>query len=370
MDPKPRAVYMLFQSYSEYWPKLAQEHKDNLGVVCNEFLSELIDYAWPKRMREPLRRHFLDPQMKALMDQAQKELDLLMQDMNLEVQPYDPEYEERLKNWHVEVTKDGAKFTEAQEVLEKMLIYYELSAKSFIRNTITQVVERHLLQGMYGIFNSVEILGMTNGTIESIAAENKETRDRRMALKAQKKAIEEAKDICANLAMRKELRMYAEDDLENGEETSEDESPRRSGDRVTRAPSNASLVPPPQPPQRAHRRVSRQPKEETSQAPAQRHPAAEVPEDFYTPSQPSQAPPPPPRPEKVRTEGVGAEAATPTDSPAREHYYPTTSSFPTSGGYTPGEPRLSSPADPRMSAAEAAEYMSRRHQMRKIAGRA
>jgi len=126
MDPKPRAVYMLFQSYSEYWPKLAQEHKDNLGVVCNEFLSELIDYAWPRRMREPLRRYFLDPQMKALMDKAQKELDLLMQDTTLEVQPYDPEYEERLKRWHADVTKDGASYSEAQEVLEKMLIYYEV----------------------------------------------------------------------------------------------------------------------------------------------------------------------------------------------------------------------------------------------------
>jgi GTPase SAR1 family protein len=127
MDPKPRAVYMLFQNYSENWPKLAQEHKDNLGVVCNEFLSELIDYAWPKRMREPLRRHFLDPQMKALMEKAQKELDLLTQDMNLEVQPYDPEYEERLRKWHIESTREGATYSEAQEVLEKMLIYYEVS---------------------------------------------------------------------------------------------------------------------------------------------------------------------------------------------------------------------------------------------------
>lgn len=206
MDPKPRAVYMLFQSYSENWPKLAQEHKDNLGVVCNEFLGELIDYAWPKRMREPLRHHFLDPHMKALMAKAQQELDLLTQDMNLEVQPYDPEYEERLRSWHAKVSQDGATFSEAEEVLEKMLIYYDLAAKTFIRNIITQVVERHLLQGMYSIFNSVEVLGLSNQVIEAIAAENKETRDRRQTLKVQKKAIEEAKEICASLAMRKELR--------------------------------------------------------------------------------------------------------------------------------------------------------------------
>ncbi|KAK4044347.1 P-loop containing nucleoside triphosphate hydrolase protein [Parachaetomium inaequale] len=235
MDPKPRAVYMLFQSYSENWPKLAQEHKDNLGVVCNEFLGELIDYAWPKRMREPLRRHFLEPHMKALMAKAQHELDLLTQDMSLEVQPYDPEYEERLRNWQVRVSEDGATFSEAEEVLEKMLIFYELAAKAFIRNTITQVVERHLLQGMYSIFNSVEVLGMSTEVIEAIAAENKETRDRRQTLRVQKKAIEEAKEICASLAMRKELRAYAEDGTSDAEDTSDEEDTTRVDDMISPA---------------------------------------------------------------------------------------------------------------------------------------
>ena len=71
---------------------------------------------------------------------------------------------------------------------------------------ITQVVERHLLQGLHGIFSWVKINGMKDGTVVAIAAENKATRDKRMALKAKKVAIEEARDICANLAMRKELR--------------------------------------------------------------------------------------------------------------------------------------------------------------------
>ncbi|KAJ4297382.1 hypothetical protein N0V88_004301 [Collariella sp. IMI 366227] len=225
MDPKPRAVYMLFQSYSENWPRLAQEHKDNLGVVCNEFLGELIDYAWPKRMREPLRRHFLEPHMKELMAKAQHELSLLMQDLTLEVQPYDPEYEERLRAWRTKASEGGATFSEAEEVLEKMLIYYELAAKTFIRNIITQVVERHLLQGMYSIFNSIEVLALSTEIIEAIAAENKETRERRQTLKVQKKAIEEAKEICASLAMRKELRAYAEEGADEAEETSEEEDP-------------------------------------------------------------------------------------------------------------------------------------------------
>ncbi|UQC86191.1 dynamin family protein [Colletotrichum lupini] len=348
MDPKPRAVYMLFQSYSENWPKLAQEHKDNLGVVCNEFLSEVIDFAWPQRMREPLRYQFLDVQMKKLLADAQVELEHLTQDMNLEIQPYDPEYEERLRKWQIETTKDGATYTEAQEVCEKMLIFYELAAKTFIRNTITQVVERHLLQGMYSIFNSVEILGMPAETVEAIAAENKETRDRRMTLKTQKTAIEEARDICASLAMRKELRMYADEDrdLEDNSSDSDEDKPKQT---TTRKPVSNNASPSRETTHRSTRsrdeREERpsartQPTESVTngysygghQAPAQAPPVPtsrpertepartntstsqwEDEEYYRAPSSqqasaPAQAPPPPPRPQKLRPEDAASDA--------------------------------------------------------------
>lgn len=383
MDPKPRAVYMLFQQYSEYWPKLAQEHKDNLGVVCNEFLSELIDYEWPKRMREPLRREFLEPHMKGLMEKAQRELDLLTQDMNLEVQPYDPEYEERLRNWQVGASKEGAHFTEAEEVLEKMLIYYELSAKGFIRNVITQVVERHLLQGMYSIFNSVGVLSMGDETIEAIAAENKETRDRRQTLKVQKKAIEEAKDICSSLAMRKELRMYAEEPEVLTDSDSDDEQTSRTSA--------------PRPPRRVSRRQETpQPvlhsaetgADNAGHAPSVRfggervadsarkaeRPVPVIPNDIsddtYTSSRAPQAPPPPPpRPEKVRSEdrnyGDAQPYPVPQRSPTRpsqDYYY--TNTHANNNPYVPAEPRtpVSAGLDP--------EHARRQASQRKASSRA
>ncbi|KAK4184168.1 P-loop containing nucleoside triphosphate hydrolase protein [Podospora australis] len=369
MDPKPRAVYMLFQSYSENWPKLAQEHKDNLGVVCNEFLGELIDYAWPKRMREPLRRHFLDPQMKALMAKAQKELDLLTQDTQLEIQPYDPEYEERLRAWHVHSTQDGARYTEAEEVLEKMLIYYELAAKTFIRNTITQVIERHLMQGMYDIFNSVSVLGLSKEVVEAIAAENKETRDRRQTLKVQKKAIEEAKDICASLAMRKELRAYAEDggnDAEDGESTSDDDAPSpkrverslpaRNSTRRPRQPSgNDEIIQPANEPPRYG------PPTPTTGAYGPMRPEVIVPvpesADAYTSRAPQAPPPPPPRPGKVRDE----ESHRPYSPTQRSRSRPRT----TQGDqlYTNGSYGTNNP----YGSADAAEYEASRRQARKSA---
>jgi len=357
MDPKPRAVYMLFQQYSESWPKLAQEHKDNLGVVCNEFLSELIDYEWPKRMREPLRREYLEVQMRALMDKAQRELDLLTQDMNLEVQPYDPEYEEKLRNWQNTASKEGVSFTEAEEVLEKMLIYYELSAKGFIRNVITQVVERHLLQGMYSIFNSVGVLAMDDQTVEAIAAENKETRDRRQTLKVQKKAIQEAKDICASLAMRKELRMYAEEpDVSTDDESDDDGTSSKPVRRASRRQS------PLQPGTGAfdagvagstHHPSSVRFAKETTAEPAPRLAArppvpGTIDSDAYSsPQVPQQAPPPPPpRPDKVRTDDRNYSEAQ-QRSPSRtsqDYYY--SNSHQSNNPYIPAEPRTPSSAGP------------------------
>ncbi|KAK4156647.1 P-loop containing nucleoside triphosphate hydrolase protein [Chaetomidium leptoderma] len=394
MDPKPRAVYMLFQSYSENWAKLAQEHKDNLGVVCNEFLGELIDYAWPKRMREPLRRHFLEPRMKALMAKAHHELDLLTQDMTLEVQPYDPEYEERLRSWQARVSQDGATFSEAEEVLEKMLVYYELAAKTFIRNTITQVVERHLLQGMYSIFNSVEVLGLSTEIIEAIAAENKETRDRRQTLKVQKQAIKEAKEICASLAMRKELRAYSGDGASDIEDTSSDDDgektppPRRRPVSTTSRPSRRSRQPSlpeiqhPQTPTRAAEastdpKYHHQPQPTTASAyppprGAEAPPSPPSPEyhqstdDGYTTTSrpPQQAPPPPPpRPGKVRTEDNShhhtqgqayRSSSSATASPAEQYY---------TNAYAAGQHAY--------APAEAAEFEAARRQARKAAaGRA
>lgn len=126
-DHEPRLVYTLFQAYSKNWPKLAQEHTDNLGAICNEFLGELIDAVWPGHMHEPLRKEFLDPQMKEMLDKAQREVDLLEQDRDYEVQPYDPDYEDRLKKWHEEASREGH-LTVAEEFLEKMIIYYEVRA--------------------------------------------------------------------------------------------------------------------------------------------------------------------------------------------------------------------------------------------------
>ena len=222
LDHNPTLVYKLFQSYSESWSRIAQGHKDNLGIICNEFLGEVIDYIWPPQMHNTLCTQFLNSQMKNITKGAQEQVDLLRIDLDFEVRSYDPEYEDRLKRWRAGNPAEGAP-TEAEEELAKMLIYYEvccstsryvplctnsfqLTAKTFISNVITQVVERHMLQGLVSVFSWVNISRMDEAFFEAITEEDKATRERRRTLEAKKTAIDEAADLCAALAMRKELR--------------------------------------------------------------------------------------------------------------------------------------------------------------------
>ncbi|RBQ96437.1 hypothetical protein FVER53263_05927 [Fusarium verticillioides] len=331
LDSNPRAPYILFQDYSRNWPVLAQEYKDNVGVICNEFLADVIDHVWPMRMRDPLRMHFLELRMKDLVESADTELGRLTDDMELEIQPFDPEYEERLRKWRAEATENGGTYTEAEEVLEKMLIYYDLTARIFTRNVITQVVERHLLLGMLRLFNPIEILRMPDTTIEAIAAENKETRERRKALQLQKKAIEEARNICASLAMRSELRAY-EDDDDDAVTDDEEQTPREVSRRQVGAPQNGApqngapqggllqAQPVPQSSRNDSTRRNRDSRDERTEREEQRASRPPIPtqdsyqngpyqanrdwEPVYHPQQQATAPghappPPPPRPSKV-----------------------------------------------------------------------
>ena len=128
MDHNPRLVYKLFRNYSEKWSKLAQEHKNNLILICNEFLGAVIHYVWSRRMHQALKTEFLDPQMKLINKKAQEQVDLLQIDLSFQVRPYDPDYKHRITAWRTKTSAEGGS-TEGEEVFEKMLIYYDVGRK-------------------------------------------------------------------------------------------------------------------------------------------------------------------------------------------------------------------------------------------------
>ena len=274
-------------------------------------------------MRDPLRYHFLELKIRELMGNADKELSKLTDDMELEIQPFDPEYEDRLRKWRAQSLENGGTYTEAEEVLEKMLIYYDLTARIFTRNVITQIVERHLMLGMLRLFNPVEILRMGDSTVEAIAAENKETRDKRKALKLQKTAIEEARSICASLAMRSDLRAYQDEPEDDTVTDDEDGVQRNASTRRTASSYSQNQVEQPSRRQEPRRPIREErprsivpdhtpttPQNEThnSNNPYHQDSPREWDHPFYTTNGSSQpaptrdVPPPPPRPQKVGIE--------------------------------------------------------------------
>ncbi len=85
----------------------------------------------------------------------------------------------------------------------------QLAERIFIHNVIYQVVERHLLTKMLELFGPENLGNMTDAAIEAIVADDKETRDARLALRLKKDKIQEARETCARIAIRRDLRVVS-----------------------------------------------------------------------------------------------------------------------------------------------------------------
>lgn len=155
MDRNPLLVYTLFRSYSENWPKLAQDHITEIQNICSDFLQEIIDFAWPEDMRGRAWQAFIEEKMEERLQQAYKEAGYLFKDRTRAAKPYDPEHTQKVMEWIAERNKKqagGAGYLSEfapDAFLQKMLVYYEVSHHSFyslcqVTNTSPSSRERHL----------------------------------------------------------------------------------------------------------------------------------------------------------------------------------------------------------------------------------
>ncbi|OIW30107.1 dynamin family protein [Coniochaeta ligniaria NRRL 30616] len=207
-DPNTRAPYILFRNHSKEWPVLAQKYQDNVTAICRAFLAELLGYAWPTRMRLPLREYFLKAKLSNMSVLAKAELENLNSD-KYEIQPFDPDYEECMKKVILDTAEKNEVLTDAERVVEQMIAYYKLVERIFIRNVIYQVVERHLLMGIRQMFESVGVHNMADETIVAITADDAATREARNNLKMRKEKIQEAREICAEIETRRDLQLVS-----------------------------------------------------------------------------------------------------------------------------------------------------------------
>jgi hypothetical protein len=81
-------------------------------------------------------------------------------------------------------------------------------ATMFINNVISQIVERHMVQGIITLFKASKFSRMSDKQIEDIALEDSKTRERRLVLKRRRQDIEDSLYAMSNvrLLMSRELR--------------------------------------------------------------------------------------------------------------------------------------------------------------------
>jgi dynamin family protein len=210
VDINPRLVYRLFQSYSENWPVLAEQHIDSVQKLCEEFLTEVMTYAWPQRLRSRAWRAFVQQSMEQRHNDAVRELDELKKDRYRNIRTYHSAFD--TKYYQQRSTTSGRDqappaLNKFEDTLNKMLLHYEHQLPTFISNVITQVVERHLIDGMEEIFESTAHT-LPDGKVKALMEEDYATAAERKEITDQRNVLQEGLEICREIAGRSDLGPY------------------------------------------------------------------------------------------------------------------------------------------------------------------
>jgi hypothetical protein len=131
MDNNPLLVYRLFHSYSANLEKLAMQHIEAIHRLCEEFLSQILDYAWPKRIESRIWAGFIKVKMESMCQNADDEMKKLLADRVKLITPYEGEFRRQWYERQDLETKDGGPIDpeeqQYKDVLRKMLLMYQIS---------------------------------------------------------------------------------------------------------------------------------------------------------------------------------------------------------------------------------------------------
>jgi GTPase SAR1 family protein len=211
VDINPRLVYRLFQSYSVKWPEQADKHVHIVQSLCEEFLTEVMAYGWPSRLRSRAWRGFVQQSLEARAKEATKELNELKKDRFRNVRTYHSSFEKKYYAQRSDTKKDSepsSPLNKYEDTLNKMLLHYEHQLPSFISNVITQVIERHLIDGMEEIFEGERVHRLSDIEVKRLMEEDSVTAAKRRELKDQEYVLESGLEICRDIARRPDLGPY------------------------------------------------------------------------------------------------------------------------------------------------------------------
>jgi len=135
VDINPLLVYRLFQQYSRKWPQLADEHIGSVQSLCEDFLREVMEYAWPRSIQSQVWSAFVLQALESRIQKAQSELEKLKKDRFRYVRTYhsafDRRYYEQREPIMVQADRPQPERNPTdkyEDTLNKMLLHYEVSA--------------------------------------------------------------------------------------------------------------------------------------------------------------------------------------------------------------------------------------------------
>jgi hypothetical protein len=142
---------------------------------------------------------------------ASVELDGLKKDRFRNIRTYHSSFEKKYYAQRSQVkgqNEEASPLNKYEDTLNKMLLHYEHQLPSFIANVITQVIERHLMDGMEEIFEGERIHKLTDAQIRQLMEEDSITAAKRRELKDQESVLQSGLNICRDIAGRPDLGPY------------------------------------------------------------------------------------------------------------------------------------------------------------------
>jgi GTPase SAR1 family protein len=207
VDINPLLVYRLFQLYSSNWPELSDKHVSAVHGLCEEFLSEVMTHAWPKRLIGRVWRGFVQQAIAERYTAAMEELENLKTDRCRYVRTYNSAFDRMYYQQKQLMGEDNqtSPTNKYEDTLNKMLLHYDHKLPTYINNVITQVIERHLVDGMEEIFQSDRVLKLSDVELRQLMEEDFGTTTERKQLRDQVETLQKGLEICKEISRRPDI---------------------------------------------------------------------------------------------------------------------------------------------------------------------
>ncbi|KAI3391645.1 hypothetical protein diail_7013 [Diaporthe ilicicola] len=241
----PKVIGELFWEQSEPWEAKAQGHIELVSKFCEAFLADLLGSMTTQDLTRRIWASMVATVLKTRKQAAFEELTKIIKDKkampinynhyytdnihkkrgerieaqirehvtestssapstgrckpgtNYYSQPLNDKQDElrqAVSEWKDSVNAEMKQFS-CEEALDCLEAIYKVQLKVFVANITTQVIERHLLTGLYDIFSPMTVLKFADAKVQSMVSEPESAKRRRILLSDRARKLEEGREI-------------------------------------------------------------------------------------------------------------------------------------------------------------------------------